>query len=138
MTDDYLIRLSWPDPSLSSNSRDHWAVVRKAKKAQRYEAKIASIESGLHNANHTHAILDFFFFPPDRRRRDAQNMPAMMKSAIDGIADAMGCDDHNFVCRFQGRFEEPVKGGSVLIKLTPKEKPDNSRICGVCGNEIPV
>ena len=122
MTTEYLIRLPWPGSNLSSNSRIHWAVKAKAIKDYREQAMFASIESGLRNANHTHAILDFFFFPPDKRRRDAQNMPAMMKSAIDGIADAMGCDDHNFVCRFQGRFEEPVKGGSVLIKLNPGKK----------------
>ena len=123
MTDEHLIRLSWPSSSLSSNSRDHWAVVRKAKKAYRYEGKIASIESGLHNANHTHAILKFFFYPPDLRHRDAHNVPGMMKSAIDGIADAMGCDDKNFKCRFPDQFEEPVKNGKVLIKLTPGTKP---------------
>ena len=123
MTTECLIRLPWPSSKLSSNSRVHWAVRAKATKGYREQARLASNESGLRMANHTHAVLDFFFFPPDRRRRDAQNMPAMMKSAIDGIADAMGCDDHNFVCRFQGRFEEPVKGGSVLIKLNPGKKP---------------
>ena len=122
MTETHLIRLSWPDPALSGNARGHWSKKARATRAYRQEAAHAAYERGLHMDKNPQAVLDFFFFPPDRRRRDAQNLPSMMKAAIDGIADAMGCDDHEFTCRFQSKLEAPVKGGSVLVRVSAGEE----------------
>jgi len=65
------------------------------------------------------AILEFSFHPPDNRRRDVQNMPATVKGAIDGIADAMGCDDSGFRPVFPTEFGANAKGGCVLIHIKP-------------------
>ena len=46
-------------------------------------------------------------------------MPGMMKAGIDGIADAMGCDDHGFRPRWPEAFNEPTKGGAVMIHVKP-------------------
>lgn len=117
---EYLIRLSWPSRDLSSNARGHWASRSRAVKAYRREAwamcqrhKVQAMPG---------AVLEFTYAPPDRRRRDAQNMPHMLKAAIDGIADAMGCDDHGFRCVFPSQFSEPVKGGAVLVHIKPQEE----------------
>ena len=67
--------------------------------------------------------------PPDRRKRDCQNMPHMLKAYIDGIADAMGCDDNGFRVRYPDRFDHTVKGGAILCEVE----------CGADGTaEIPV
>ena len=64
-------------------------------------------------------LIDFAYHPPDKRRRDAQNMPHMLKAAIDGMADAMGRDDSNFRCTFPSKFSEVVKGGKIVVTVTP-------------------
>lgn len=107
--------LSWPDKALSSNARRHWSKVAQAKRKYRIEAEAWTL---FHGAGVSpNAVLQFTFHPPDRRKRDAHNMPHMMKAAIDGIADAMGCDDNNFQCIFPSQFAEPVKGGKVVVEI---------------------
>lgn len=120
MGKEYLLRLSWPVPSLWQNRRAHWAERAKAIKDYRTEAWA---EAGNHGVQTMPgAILEFTFAPPNRIRRDIQNMPATMKSAIDGIADAMGCDDRLFRPRFPDQFADPVKGGAVLIHIRSAEQ----------------
>ena len=40
--------------------------------------------------------IDLTFYPPDRRHRDDDNMLAAMKAGRDGLADALGVNDHKF------------------------------------------
>lgn len=93
-----LIRLSWPSQPLWENRPSHWTKKAKAKKAYRKEAWAKALEQSIGRLNTTIPRLYFSFHPPDRRRRDLQNMPATQKASIDGIADAMGCDDEGFQC----------------------------------------
>ena len=100
------IALPWPPKELSPNSRGHWA--KKAKEAKKYRevARIAVLEirevaliDVLENwirANGAGITLEITFYPPDRRRRDLDNLIASMKPALDGIADALGVDDSRF------------------------------------------
>lgn len=118
MTDDrnYLLRISWPNLKvLGSNSRAHWAQKAKAVKAYREEAWAEAKHRGV--TQRPDAVLQFYFYPPDNRKRDAHNMPAAMKAVIDGIADAMGCDDKGFRCLYPSAFEKPSKGGAVLVEI---------------------
>lgn len=112
---EYLLRLPWPDKALSSNARTHWAKRARAVKTYRHNA--GWIARSHMVCPDPAADLTFTYYPPDRRKRDPQNMPHMLKAAIDGIADAMGCDDHQFRCVFPSEFEEPVKGGAVLVHV---------------------
>lgn len=56
------------------------------------------------------------FSPPDKRRRDIDNMLASMKASLDGIALAIGCDDVEFCPVILDRAP-PEKGGSVLVEF---------------------
>ena len=120
----YLIRLPWPDKWLSPNaangSRKARMAAHSAKKTARRMAWALAAEQGV--ACLPDAALRFSYYPPDRRRRDVQNMPAMLKAAIDGIADAMGCDDHKFRPQFPDHFCPPVKGGCVLVEVIPGDE----------------
>lgn len=109
--------LPWPDKSLNQNARDRWASI-KAKRAARKEAWALALQARV--PTDPQAVLRFSYCPPDRRARDVQNMPAMLKAAIDGIADAMGCDDRNFRPQFPDRFGEPCKGGAVIVEINPQ------------------
>jgi crossover junction endodeoxyribonuclease RusA len=55
------------------------------------------------------------FCPPDKRHRDRTNCEASMKSAFDGIADALGVNDRRFEPTY--RWGEPVAGGAVTVEI---------------------
>ncbi len=112
-----LIRLSWPDKALWQNARVHWAARSGATKAYRAEAWGRALEQSVFKIAGTSPRLIFSFHPPDNRRRDLQNMPATQKAAIDGIADAMKCDDAGFRCVWPETWGEVVKGGCVMIEV---------------------
>lgn len=117
----YLLSLPWPDKLLSQNTRAHWTKKSKATKAARTAAWVEAQKRNVPFMKN--ARLVFAFFPPDNRRRDSQNMPAMMKAYIDGIAQAMDCDDRGFRCEFPSRFERVVKGGCVLVEISDGTSP---------------
>lgn len=56
------------------------------------------------------------FHPPDKRRRDLDNMLASIKSGLDGISDAIGVDDSQWSLSLSRG--EPVPGGAVAIEIT--------------------
>lgn len=117
MSRDYIIRLAWPDAPLWQNRRYHRQVVARAKAAQRKEAWALALHHAVERM--PEAVIEFTFHPPPRSRPDAQNLPATVKGAIDGIADAMGCDDRGFRCVFPNQVAEKIKGGCVLVHVTP-------------------
>lgn len=109
------ITLPWPPRALNGHAKGHWRP--KATATKKYRAVAHQWGRVKRVPKLPGAVLQFEFHPPDRRRRDIQNMPAMMKPAIDGVADAMGCDDNGFRPRFPDQFEEPVKGGKVVVTI---------------------
>lgn len=119
----YTLRLSWPAPALWQNRRTHWSQRSRATSVARYEAWGAAVEAGMSGiawrslAWQTPTLV-FAFHPPDGRRRDLQNMPATQKATIDGIAQAMGCDDAGFRCVWPSEWAERVKGGAVVVEVS--------------------
>ena len=123
------VRLPWPLPYLSPNSRAHWS--NKAKQAnwyrhecgRRVRDEIAALhdeKSSLKALNERGVCLSIRFCPPDKRRRDLDNMLASIKAGIDGIADALGVDDQHFSLRLERG--EPKKGGEVVAVITEGEQ----------------
>ena len=107
--------LPWPPTACNPNARGHWSKKSKAAKAYRTEcyfmartAKLAVPEGRI--------ILSLEFVPPDKRRRDDDNLVAAFKSGRDGLADALGIDDRRFVTQIQ-ISEETTKGGAVRVRL---------------------
>ena len=89
--------MSWPPKELSPNARVHWAKKSKAAKAYRAEAFYKTKQA----LDEWHAFAGAYkfnvkFYPPDKRRRDDDNLIAQLKPARDGIADALGIDDSQF------------------------------------------
>ena len=108
----------WPPKELSPNARVHWATKsRKAKKHRNDCWLIASRSIAKINYQFSTERLKFkmTFIPPDRRRRDDDNLVASMKAARDGISIALGIDDKRFIT-------EPVMsdeiGGYVKIEIS--------------------
>lgn len=112
-----VISLPWPPRALSSNgSHGHWRSKAEARRRYRRDAYYAAREAKVQPC--PGAVLTFTYHPPDARRRDVQNMPSTLKAAIDGIADAMGHDDHGFRPRFPETFAEPVRGGQIVVTVS--------------------
>lgn len=111
------ISLPWPDKTLSPNARVHWARKSRAVKDARVAAMWAVRAVITEPPSWAGVAVSMLFCPPDKRRRDRDNMIASMKSATDGIADAIGIDDSQFVCTYA--VGAPVRGGSVLVTLSP-------------------
>jgi Holliday junction resolvase RusA-like endonuclease len=121
-----LVKLPWPARVLSPNARAHWSVVAKARKKAHADAYALALAVGARNwvrcnpralLGDRKLYLSIDFYPPDRRRRDADNLLASMKAAFDGISAALGIDDSLFVLHPFLR-DEVRCGGQVLVKVT--------------------
>lgn len=116
-----MIELPWPDRCLSPNARPHWATKAKAAKVARKYGHCVTLAAGL-NANtfkgyggKLHLWIDCY--AKTRNYPDADNLLASLKSAIDGIADALGVNDKRFVPHPFVKTET-FKGGRVVIRIT--------------------
>lgn len=110
---DYLIRLGWPNRALSPNARIDRRSVTPARKAAKAEGWAEAKRVGATIPADAH--LEITFYPPNRQRRDLDNLLASLKPHLDGIARAAGVDDEGW--SFTVRKGEPVKGGAVLIHV---------------------
>lgn len=79
-----VIRLPWTTPPLSMNSRQHWA--QKARTTQQVRTAAKWLCNGFGSANKIRVTLTYV--PKDSRRRDADNLVALLKPICDGIVDA--------------------------------------------------
>jgi len=61
--------------------------------------------------------LTLTIYPPDKRRRDTDNVIAALKASLDGVAAGLGVDDALFR-NYAVWWEEPVRGGKVAIDIT--------------------
>jgi len=80
----------WPNASKpwGAASRGRGFVVARRKKKYRRAAYATMLEQGFGHLRWSRVSCTIAFYWPDRRRRDADNAQAAMKSAYDGIIDA--------------------------------------------------
>lgn len=115
--------LPWPDRLLSPNARTHWSKKASATKAARTIAFHCTRNALISNPEWSKVRdwprvgVSVTFFPPDKRRRDRDNLQSSLKAHFDGISDALGVDDQFFVPTYA--FGAPVKGGAVRVEITP-------------------
>lgn len=89
------ITLPLPSAKLSPNARVSWRARHSLTKAHRQRAKLATLAllPGEERPTFTRYLVTFYF--PTARRRDDDNALASCKAYRDGIADALGIDDHS-------------------------------------------
>ena len=110
------IELPWPPAKLSPNARLHWRALHKAKQAYKAECLWKLDGQCAPKIQHDEPIpLTITLHPPDRRRRDRDNMQSALKYALDSLAVRLMVDDYRFEPTY--RFADPVKGGKVLVEL---------------------
>lgn len=115
MSDALIITLAWPDSLLSPNRVANWRKKATARKVARARAAIATRAGvGSLGAIPPDASLEvsLTFCPPDKRKRDMDNVLSSLKSAIDGMADALSVNDSLFVYRMA--WGDVVPGGRVV------------------------
>lgn len=89
MTEMVSVCLPLPHRHLSPNARVHWAKKARTVKAYRETAWALTLQAqGLSRKNWTEATAKATFYFPDKRRRDRDNLLAMLKPAFDGMTDA--------------------------------------------------
>lgn len=106
------LELPWPPKELGPNAkrRKHWRVYQPIAKQYRFDCFIIVKAKRLRGT-----LLSITFCPPDRRKRDDDGMIGAFKAGRDGVADALGCDDHTF--RPTYKFGDPVKDGAVIVEI---------------------
>lgn len=119
---EFTVTLPWPASELMQNRHDgrHWTYAASARADARREGYLMTLSaintSGFDVRKDSRYRVTMMFHPPDRKRRDVSNMHAAMKSALDGIAAAMGVDDSLFIEHTQ-RAGYVVEGGRVTITV---------------------
>jgi crossover junction endodeoxyribonuclease RusA len=119
------LRFDWPPVDLSPNARLHWrkkaAAVKVGRAMGLYEAKTWIERNG--EIKLPPAIeLDWTFTPPDHRKRDDDNMLAMMKSYRDGVFQAFGANDAAVVKTVINKAQPDAPGG-VVLRIYQYEMP---------------
>lgn len=114
-----LINLPWPPSVLNPNDKSHWAVKSRAARMYRNMCLVLAKNAAQAQKYRCTGLnkIDFSleFCPPDRRRRDDDNMLASFKAGRDGVADALSVDDNKFVTSFE--VGEPVEDGVVVVRI---------------------
>mgnify|MGYP003633580313 CR=1 FL=1 len=103
---DITIQLPWTDPALLPNERNSWgkfAKINGSRKAKKQRKDACDLTREALNGktlpdNIFKCIIHTIYHPPTGRggARDEDNRNAALKSAFDGIADALGVDDRIF------------------------------------------
>jgi crossover junction endodeoxyribonuclease RusA len=118
----FTLTLSFPASELMQNRHDgrHWSYAAGEKADARREGYLQALacmtEAGYEPPPTGCYRVLMVFSPPDRRKRDLANLHASMKWAIDGIAQAMGVDDSQFIEETQ-RWGAPSSNGHVTVTL---------------------
>lgn len=109
------VTLPWPPKELSPNARIHYHAKARSAKSYREHAYWLTKAAGALAPAEGGIALRFDFHPPDKRKRDLDNMLASIKAGVDGIADALEVNDQRF--GFWLSREEPVKGGKIVVTV---------------------
>ena len=116
------IVMPWPSTELSPNARVHPMTKAGFVRRARAYAHYATIEQLGEMCKQDAARLQrplsltLTFMAPDKRRRDRDNLLASMKSAIDGVCQALGIDDAEFHQVTVGTGQV-VAGGRVELEI---------------------
>lgn len=116
------ITLPWPSSALRPNAASPGNWRKKATAAKAYKAHCLAIcrYLGLRKVDgDVRPHLTIVFMPPDRRRRDLDNLLAQFKHGIDAISETLEIDDYLF--SYSIRRGQPVPSGRVEVTITEGE-----------------
>lgn len=113
------MKLPWPAPGLFPNAARplHWTEQRRLAREYRKACWAEAISWGANRfkAETLHVHLEFY--PPDRRKRDADGMIAAFKAGQDGVADAVKVDDGDW----RVSYAFPRETGGYIVAVLSDE-----------------
>jgi len=113
----FTLQLPYPDGALSPNaSKRHWRYKQPAKQAARTEAYYQAFPFRNSFSGADTLQMTLTIYPPDKKRRDLDNVFASMKSAIDGVCQGLEIDDSQ-IQRVTLEWGVVVKDGAVELEL---------------------
>ena len=129
------VTVPFPPAILNPNSRSHWA--KKANAAKAYGSIVNILTRAwiqrqdsiqwIQEAGRLHLWL--YFMPPDRRKRDDDNLVRAFKSGRDAISSALGINDAVF--RTHAMIGARSRPFSVRVMITEKiDHPTPSDLFG--------
>ena len=109
--------MPWVPSSLRPNASSPGAWRRKqtAAKAHKADCLILCRKAGLRKLEADKVHLTLRYLPPDRRRRDLDNLLSASKWMVDAIAETIGIDDSRF--NYTNLRGEPITGGLVEVTI---------------------
>lgn len=116
-----MLRFPWPDPRLSPNSRERHRYLADVRDLAHQAGLAITCDAGLVLPKEGDLEWRLIFCPPDRRRRDLDNLYSAFKSTCDGIFAALQTDDSRIrkaVLEY-GSLEPP--NGAVYIEINKLE-----------------
>lgn len=113
------IILPIPDKRLSPNARGHWSGLSAAKKQARGLAYLTTKAVLAGNPSPAVSRYKLAFFFKVNRRRDDDNWSACFKAYRDGIADALGIDDHGLTQAASPEMRIDAQHPRLEIHLLP-------------------
>lgn len=111
------ITLPWPDKALSSNARVHHMAKHRATKEARGHAWAKAMEAPRIQCMPQATI--FIEYYPKTYRGDIHNVASSLKAYLDGIADAMGCDDKDFRVDYPSVWAGKSDPGKIVFRIMP-------------------
>ncbi|MBQ3748065.1 MAG: RusA family crossover junction endodeoxyribonuclease [Kiritimatiellae bacterium] len=116
--------LPWP-PSVNNYYRHVGPRVLISRAGRKYRTMVVSRLGGLKKLSGA-VSLSLECYPPDRRRRDLDNL---LKCLQDSITAAGVLDDDSQIRRLQMEMLEPIEGGLVHVRLeTLPERRGQGRV----------
>lgn len=112
---EHRITLPWPPKELSPNRRGHWAKSHKHRQQYKHDCHYFALFQGLLKINADRVKVNIIFHPPDRRKRDDDNMIGAFKAGRDAIAELIGVDDANWDVTYA--FMPPEKPGKIELTI---------------------
>jgi crossover junction endodeoxyribonuclease RusA len=117
------VELPWPDSKLAPNRAKglHWAKTSGLRSKAFEAAYLLTFQAVNQYQGAWYSLtaavpLTITFNPPDKRKRDTDNLLASLKNSLDGIATALTIDDSRFDPITLKRGEK-IKGGSVVVEV---------------------
>lgn len=123
------ITLPFPSSELMPNRRlgKHWSSTNQAKSKAYSDAYTLAYQAisqyrGPWYPTNGQVPVTLTFLPPDKRRRDLDNLLAASKSALDGVAAALAMDDREFepVTLKRG---DACKQGALIVQIGSEVQP---------------
>ena len=115
-----MLRFPWPDSRLSPNSRKDHRYLTDVRTLAHQIGFAITRDAGLMLPMYGDLCWQLVFCPPDRRRRDLDNLYSSFKSTCDGIFAALQTDDSR-IRRAVLEYGPLEPNGAVYIEIKKLE-----------------